>query len=138
MLTTVLAWQGRLEEAEGWVERAERTVRAEADPAPALAVCYVRGTLELARGRDGDALAAFRAAERQAGHLAAPHYLVPLTRAMQVHALVRLGELEQAEQVLGGLDAQDRDRGETHIVASVLRPPPRDPLTAPAGLAPAL
>ena len=138
MLATVLVWLGRPGEAEPWVERAERTVRAEADPAPALAVCYVRGTLELARGRDGDALTAFRAAERQAGHLVAPHYLVPLTRAMLVHALVRLGELEQAEQVLGGLDAQDRDRGETHIVASVLRLAQGDPRTATAVLAPVL
>ena len=138
MLTTVLVWLGRPGEAEPWVERAERTVRAEADPAPALAVSYVRGTLELARGRDGDALAAFRAAERQAGHLVAPHYLVPLTRAMLVHALVRLGELERAEQVLGGLDAQDRDRGETHIVASVLRLAQGDPRTATAVLAPVL
>ena len=45
----------------------ERTVRAEAKPAPALAVSCIRGTLELARGHDGDALAAFRTAERLAG-----------------------------------------------------------------------
>ena len=67
MLGTVLAWQGRPEEAEPWVQRAERTVRAEAEPAAALAVHYTRGLLELVRGRDADALAAFRAAERPAG-----------------------------------------------------------------------
>jgi LuxR family maltose regulon positive regulatory protein len=138
MLTTVLVWLGRPGDAEPWIECAERTVRAEADPAPALAVCYVRGTLELARGHDADALAAFQAAERQAEHLATPHYLVPLTRVMLVHALVRLGELEQAEEVLGGLDAQDRDRGETRIVASVLRLAQGDPRAATAILAPVL
>ena len=57
---------------------------------------------------------------------------------MLVHALVRLGELERAEQVLGGLDAQDRDRGETRIVASVLRLAQGDPRTATAVLAPVL
>ena len=72
-LAAVLTWQGRPEEAEPWVQRAERTVRAEAEPAAALAVHYTRGLLELARGRDADALAAFRAAERLAGRLAAPH-----------------------------------------------------------------
>ena len=36
-------------------------------------VYNVRGQLELARGRDADALAAWRAAERLSGHLAAPH-----------------------------------------------------------------
>src|SRR5262249_37283347 len=29
----VLIWQGRLEEAEPWIQRAERTLRAEAEPA---------------------------------------------------------------------------------------------------------
>ena len=77
ILGAVLAWQGRLDEAAPWVQRAERTIRAEAEPAAAMAVYYVRGLLELARGRDADALAAFRAAERLAGHLAAPHLLVP-------------------------------------------------------------
>ena len=67
----VLAWQGRLEEAGPWVQRAERVLRAEAEPAAVLAVQYTRGVLEL--GRDaGAALAAFQAAERLAGGLAAP------------------------------------------------------------------
>ena len=92
MLAAVLVWQGRLEEAEGWIQRAERTVRADAEPAAGLAVYYVRGLLELARGRDADALAAFRAAERLAGLLAAPHLLVMRTRALRLHALVRLGD----------------------------------------------
>ncbi len=41
-----------------------------------MRVHSVRGLLELARGRDADALAAFRAAERLGGLLVAPHYLV--------------------------------------------------------------
>jgi LuxR family maltose regulon positive regulatory protein len=142
VLGSALVWQGRRpEEAEPWVQRAERIVRAEAEPAPALGVSYVRGTLELARGRDGDALAAFRVAERQDEHLAAPHYLVhlvPLTRAWLLHALVRLGELEQAEQVLAGLGDRDRDRGETRIAAAALRLAQGDPRAATAALAPVL
>ena len=98
MLADVLAWQGRLEDAEGWIQRAERTVRADAEPAAGLGVYYVRGLLELARGRDADALAAFRAAERLAGLLAAPHLLVVRVRALLLHALVRRGELERAER----------------------------------------
>jgi tetratricopeptide (TPR) repeat protein len=47
-LGSVLAWWGRLDEAEAWVQRAERTVRAEADPAAALRVLYFRGQFELA------------------------------------------------------------------------------------------
>ena len=46
-------------------------------PRAALAIRYVRGVLEVARGRDADALAAFQAAEQLARRLAAPHLLVP-------------------------------------------------------------
>jgi len=66
-----LTWQGRLEEAEPWIQRAERTVRAETEPATRQTVHYVRGMLELARGRDGVALAAFDAVERLANRRAA-------------------------------------------------------------------
>jgi len=46
----VLVWQGRLEEAEPWIQRAERALSAEADPAAGLVVRGARGVLELARG----------------------------------------------------------------------------------------
>ena len=72
----MLAWQGRLEEAEPWIQRAERTLRAEAEPAVGLAIRSIRGLLELARGRDADALAAFQAADRLAGRLAEPSLMV--------------------------------------------------------------
>jgi LuxR family transcriptional regulator, maltose regulon positive regulatory protein len=138
MLGGALVWQGRLEEAEPWVQRAERTVRAEAEPADAVAVYYVRGLLELARGRDSETLAAFRAAERLAGHFAAPHYLVPPARARLLLALVRLGELEQAEQVLAELGDQDRDRGDIRTAVAALRLAQGDPQAATAALAPVL
>ena len=37
-LAAVLAWQGRPEEAEPWIQRAERTVKTEAEPAAGLAI----------------------------------------------------------------------------------------------------
>jgi LuxR family maltose regulon positive regulatory protein len=138
MLGGALVWQGRLEEAEPWIQRAERTVRAEAEPADAAAVYYVRGLLELTRGRDSETLAAFRAAERLAGHFATPHYLVPPARARLLLALVRLGELEQAEQVLAELGGQDRDRGDIHTAVAALRLAQGDPHAATAALAPVL
>ena len=138
ILAIVLARQGRLEEAESWIQRAERTVRAKAEPAAGLTVCYIRGLLELARGRDADALAALRAAERLAGLLAVPHLLVMQVRALLVYALVRLGETERAERALAGLGDQDRDRGEIRIAIAVLRLAQDDPQAAAAVLAPVL
>jgi len=134
----VLTWQGRPEEAEAWIQRAERIVTAEAEPAARLAVHYIRGRLELARGRDRDALAAFQAAERLAGPLDAPNLLVPRARALLLLALVRLDETERAEQALAGLGEQDRERGEMHIVTALLRLAQDDPSGAAAALAPVL
>ena len=133
-----LTGQGRPEEAEPWVQRAERTVRPDADPAAGVRVHSVRGLLELARGRDADALAAFRAVERLSGLLAAPHYLVTAARAWLLLALVRLGETGQAEQALADLGEQDRDRREIRTAAAALRLAQDDPRAATTELAPAL
>ena len=137
MLGAALAWQGRIEEAEPWVLRAERTVRAETELAAGVMVHHVRGVLELARGRYQDALPAFRAAERLAGNLAAPHLLVPPTRGL-LHVLVRLGEIERAEQALAELGEPDRERGETRTALAALRLAQDDPHAATAALAPVL
>jgi len=134
-LGSVLAWQGRPEEAEAWIQRAERAVRAEAEPAAGQAVHYVRGMLEVARGRDADALAAFQAADQLAGRLAAPNLLVARTRAWLLLVLERLGDSEQA---LAGLGEHDRERGEIRIAIALLRLAQGDPSAAVATLAPVL
>jgi LuxR family transcriptional regulator, maltose regulon positive regulatory protein len=138
LLGAVLVWQGRLEEAEPWVRQAERTLRAEALPAPGLLLRDTRGMFELARGRDAEALAAFQAAEQLARRLVAPHHIVPPTRALVVHTLVRLGETERAEQILAELSQEDREYAEIHIAAAALRLAQSDPHAAVAELAPVL
>ena len=81
-----------------WLQQAERAIRDEAEPVAGLGIRYARGVLELARGRDADALAAFQAAEQLTGRLAAPNPLGAAVRAMLAQILVRLGETEHAEQ----------------------------------------
>ena len=49
-LAAALTVQGRPDEAERWVQRAERTVRAEAEPAAGAGIHYIRGVFELASG----------------------------------------------------------------------------------------
>jgi LuxR family transcriptional regulator, maltose regulon positive regulatory protein len=138
ILAIVLAWRGRLDEAEPWVQRAERTVRPEAEPTAGLLVCYVRGLLELARGHHADALTALRAAEGLAGHLAAPHLLVSRVRALRLQAMVRLGETEGAERALAELGEQERERGQVRIATAVLRLAQDQPHEAMSALAPVL
>jgi LuxR family transcriptional regulator, maltose regulon positive regulatory protein len=133
-LGSALAWQGRLDEAEPWVQRAERTIRAETEPMSAMGVQFTRGLLETGRGRAADALAAFRAAERLAG----PH---PLARPVQfwlVRVLVRPGDTERAEQVLVGLGERERDLGQTRVATALLRLARDDTAAATAELAPVL
>jgi len=138
ILGAMLAWQTRPGEAELWVQRAERVLRAETEPASVLGMHRARGALELARGRDADALAAFQAAERLGTRLTAPHRLLTPTRALLLHTLVRLSDVERAEQALAGLDERDRDRGEMRIAAAVLRLAQDDPTAAMAAVAPVL
>jgi len=138
ILGAMLAWQMRPGEAEPWVQRAERVLRAETEPAAVLGMYRARGVLELARGRDADALAAFQAAERLGGRLTAPHRLLTPARASLLHVLVRLGDVERAEQALAALGDRDRGHGEMRIAAAVLRLARDDPRAATAAVAPVL
>jgi len=55
-----------------------------------------------------------------------------------VHTLVRLGEVERAEQALARLGERDREHGEMRIAAAVLRLAQDDQRAAMAALAPVL
>jgi LuxR family maltose regulon positive regulatory protein len=134
----VLVWQARLEEAEPWIMRAERALRAEAEPAVGLAIRATRGMLELARGRGADALAAFQAADRLAGRLAEPSMTVRPNRSLLVQTLVHLGETERAEQAIAELSDQDRGSGAMRVGLATLRLAQRNPQEAIAALAPVL
>ncbi|MGH3210446.1 MAG: LuxR C-terminal-related transcriptional regulator, partial [Trebonia sp.] len=137
-LATLLAGQGRPDEAEPWIREAERTLTAGARPAQYLAIRYDRGVLEQARGRDAAALAAFEAVEPLARRLASAHLIIPRARAQIIHSLVRLGQTERAAQVLAGLGDQDRERGEIRIAAATLRLAQSDHRAALTELAPIL
>jgi LuxR family maltose regulon positive regulatory protein len=138
VLGVTLEWQGRLDEAEPWIQRAERTVKAEAEPMTGMGVRFIRGILEVACGRFADALAAFQAVEQMGGRVAAQHQLIVPARAWQVYTLVRLGESGRAGRVLAGFGDQVRDRGEARVVVAVLRLAQDDPGAAVAELAPIL
>lgn len=137
-LGSALTWQARLDEAEPWLQRADRSFSAEATPLVAMGIAYVRGQLELGRGQAADALAAFEVAERYAGRLAAPHPLSRPLRAWRVHALTRHGETERADQLLTDLGERALNRGEVRIAAAVLRLAQEDPDAAIVVLAPVL
>jgi LuxR family maltose regulon positive regulatory protein len=135
---TALAWQGRPEEAEPWVQRAERAITAEAEPAARLHVHFIRGRLELGRGEVAAALGAFEAAERLAECVDDSNLLAVRVRVMLVFSLVRLGEIERAERTLASLGEGDRGRAETRTAIALLRLAQHDPGAAAVALAPVL
>jgi LuxR family transcriptional regulator, maltose regulon positive regulatory protein len=133
-----MLWPGRLDEASPWLEQAGRAIREEADPVTGLTLGYVRGLLDLTRGRDQDALAAFTRAERLAGRVAPHHALAIKTRAFLLHTRIRLGQTQRVEQALGEMDSPEREAGETHLALAALRLAQDNPQAATAALTPVL
>jgi LuxR family maltose regulon positive regulatory protein len=131
-------WQGRLEEAESWLARAERTLRAEDRLAAGDLLHGVRGGVEVARGRYENALAAFQAAERLVERLFAPHMFAPHVRSLRLQTLVRMGQAERAEQVLAEMKDEERETAEMRTALAVLRLAQDDPEAATVALLPIL
>ncbi|HSZ43586.1 MAG TPA: LuxR C-terminal-related transcriptional regulator [Trebonia sp.] len=132
-LGAIRVWQMRLTEAASLLEHAERVLRPESEPAAGVVLNQARGMLALARGRDADALTAFRAAERLAGLLITAHPRSAPMRAQTVQTLVRLGQKEQAWQVLARLDRSER--GEMRVALATLRLAENNPRAAVSALA---
>jgi LuxR family maltose regulon positive regulatory protein len=131
-------WRGRLHETESWLERAERALRPETQPGDALMVHYHRGLLELARGRNKDALAALRPGALVADQVVELHSVATKFQAVLLHTLVHLGETQRAEATIAGMDDQEGGRGETRTALAELRLAQGIPEAATTALAPVL
>jgi len=134
MLGGVLVGQGRLEEADRWLRRAGRALRAEAEPAANVTLQLFRGLLELASGRYEKALDTLRGVVRLAGLLVTP--FPGAIHVFHVQALVKAGALEQAEAALAEIDEAERDGAYAAIALAVLRLAQHDPRAAAVALAP--
>jgi LuxR family maltose regulon positive regulatory protein len=130
--------QGRLAEAERALDRAERTVRTEVEPAAGMRLHHARGMLEFVSGRQDAAVSAFQRAERLARSLMTPHTLAPRLRSHLLQALTRRGETRRVERALGDMDRGERERGEIRIAEAALRLAKHDPKSATAVLAPVI
>ena len=130
--------QGRLEEGERALEQAERTLRAEAEPAAGMRLHYARGLLEFLNGRYDTALGAFRTAERLTGLLVTQHTLAVRLRSHLLQTLVRTGETRRVGQALAEMDGPERDSGEMRNAIAVLRLAQDDPEAATQALAPVI
>jgi LuxR family transcriptional regulator, maltose regulon positive regulatory protein len=138
VLGMTMVAQGRLEEGAQALDRAERTLPDEVEPAAGMQLCHARGLLEVVSGRPEAALAAFGAAERLAGLLVTEHTLAGRLRSHMLQTLVRLGQTERVEQAFAEMDVPERDSGQMRNAAAVLGLAQDDPLAAAVALAPVL
>jgi LuxR family maltose regulon positive regulatory protein len=114
-----LASMGRFEEAERWLDR--EVLYPEAEPATGAMVLHRKGMLRAGQGRLGEALTAFRAAEKLV--LASQPFLVVQLRGALLQTQVRLGENERRR---GGARRHRRGRAQSRRAARRRgRHPPR-------------
>ena len=138
-LGNTMVWQGRLAEGERWLERAERMGGTGfSEPPNAMMLHIARGMLEGARGRDDEALTAFRVAERYAQSVVTLHTLATQAHALVLHTLLRMGQTQSVEQALAAMDEAERGVGDMCTVLSALRLAQGDPRAATAAIAPVI
>ena len=106
------AAEGRFDEAQDWLERAERALRPDLEPAEALLVHFARGMQYIGQGRLNVALAALGSAERCQAKLVMPHLPIVLTRQLMVHTQLRQGDLEAADATIAEFSEEDLEWGE--------------------------
>jgi LuxR family maltose regulon positive regulatory protein len=131
-----LAWLGRLDEAERWLERVERekSTTDESEIEPVLH--YARGFVRLGQSRFADALDDFRATERLQRRHARQHALSVDVPAWILHAQILMGDTGQARAGLAALGPQERERAGMRIAAAELALADHRPQNAAAALAP--
>ncbi len=131
-------YEGRFEEAQHWLDRAERALRADLDPATALLVHLARGMQHVGQGGLEQALAALHSAEQYQAKLVTAHVLTIETRQFLVHTQLRLGDTAAARATLAELSDEDRGWGEAHAATAALHLTEGDARAAVDTLAPVL
>jgi LuxR family maltose regulon positive regulatory protein len=120
----VLTWLGRFDEAEGWLDRADRAQgppgASGADAGTELAIHHARGLLRLGQGRVDEAFEAFRTAERIRTVLPADHLLTIEARGRTLEAQARMGEAGVAARTLAEMNQAERNGAELRITAAAL------------------
>ena len=108
-------WQGRFEDMEHWLTRAERVIGVEINSTTGLLLHLVRGVRDDTAGRYGPAIAAFREAKRVEAHLVTQPALRILVRGHLAGTRARLGDIAGARATLDELSDQEREFGDSRI-----------------------
>ncbi len=137
-MAEVDVWQGRFDDAEPWLARAEQALRPSAEPAKELAVRYSQGVLRLGQGRLAQAVAALLEAERLQSLMVTPDPLAVQARGLRVQTLVRMGDLPAAQAALAVASNAERDHAEMRAARAAIHLAEQDARSAIEDLAPVL
>jgi LuxR family maltose regulon positive regulatory protein len=107
-----LTFTGEFDECERWLLRAERALQADAGPEIRLLVHIVRGLLRAGRGRRGEAVEEFSAAEQLRLQLEGSHALASQVTGWLLATQARSGQPDQARAALVALDDERGRSGE--------------------------
>jgi LuxR family maltose regulon positive regulatory protein len=131
-------WQGRFDDAEPWLDRAEQALRPNAEPAKELTVRYVRGIQRLGQGRLAKAVAAFVEVQRLQSVMVTPDPLASQACGLRVQTLVRMGDVPAAQAALATQADAGREYAETRAALAAIHLAERDAQGAIQDLAPVL
>jgi LuxR family maltose regulon positive regulatory protein len=132
------AWQGRFDDAEPWLDRAEHALRPNAEPAKELVVRYARGTQRLGQGRMAGAVAAFVDVQRLQALMVSPDPLAIHSRGLMAQTLVRMGDVPAARAALASASEGEREHGDTRTGLAAIHLAERDARAALRELEPVL
>jgi LuxR family maltose regulon positive regulatory protein len=135
-LGAVTVWRGQLEEAEGWLDRAEFLLRGFAEPTTAMMLYVNRALLAFVRGRHEDAMTAHRAAESIQRGFATRHIIARRAQARTLEVLVHFGETGLVQRALDEMDEDVRATSAMRVVEATWRLAQHDPEGAAAALSP--
>jgi LuxR family maltose regulon positive regulatory protein len=137
-LAYTLIWQGEVDEAERWLEQAQRVQERDRETTTALVEELARGFVATLRGRNDAALAAFRAAERHSQSVVTGHTVSARGRALVLNTRLTMGETKEVERALADLDETVRSTGDIRVLAAALHLAQNNPEGAQAEIAPVI
>jgi LuxR family maltose regulon positive regulatory protein len=116
-----LTFSGEFDRAESLLDRAERCLRPDVEPATGLLLHLARGMLEAGRRRPAAAIACFRAAEQMQSLLVTQHALAVQVRSFRVAMHLQIGQLEEAQAAVTGIEAEEAPWGESITALAAVR-----------------
>ena len=129
-LTGTLIWTGEFDEGERWLGRALRARQEDTGPDIRLLLHHTIGMLQACRGRHGEALPEFTAADRLQSQLAGSHALASQVTGWRLATQARLGQTGEARAALAALDDERAGTGEIRNARAVICLADGDPAAA--------